>query len=110
MAPSLATLSQNRRTILAFGDSLTQVGREGETFVGYREMLIPALRKPGVAHEFVGPQKDDVSAHAGFGGANTKFLRNISSDVYGKYPADTRFLVLSICPRGCHHGSQILIS
>ncbi len=74
-------------TILALGDSITLEGG-GNGFVGYRKVLIPELRKKGLAFEFIGPNKDSTSAHAGYGGGNTKYLRSISKDIYSQYPAD----------------------
>jgi len=68
--------------ILALGDSITARGDS------YRSVLVPALKDRGVEHEFIGPNEDSISRHAGYGGANTKFLLRISKDVYGKYPAD----------------------
>ena len=84
MAGSFA-IAGEAPTILALGDSITQGGKQ---FVGYRQVLIPALRKRGLAFEFIGPEKDAVSAHAGYGGRNTHYLRGISKDLYARYPAD----------------------
>lgn len=72
-------------TILALGDSIT---RGGPTYVGYRQVLVPALRGKGVAFRFIGPHRDETSAHAGYGGRNTAFLRSITKDLYRRYPAD----------------------
>lgn len=72
-------------TILAIGDSITQGGKN---FVCYRQVLIPELRKRNLAFEFIGPNKDATSNHAGYGGRNTKYLRSISKQIYGQYPAD----------------------
>lgn len=72
-------------TILAIGDSITQ---DGPSFVGYREVLVPALKEQGLRFEFIGPKKDKISAHAGFGGRNTAFLRGIFKETYSRYPAD----------------------
>ena len=72
-------------TILAIGDSITQGGK---SFVCYRQVLIPELRKRNVAFEFIGPRKDATSRHAGYGGRNTKYLLGISKQVYRQYPAD----------------------
>lgn len=72
-------------TILALGDSITTTGKD---FVGYRQVLIPELRKKGLAFEFIGPNKDATSAHAGYGGKNTNYLLRISKDIYSRYPAD----------------------
>jgi hypothetical protein len=55
-------------SILALGDSITQGGK---TFVCYRQILVPELRKRGVAFQWIGPRKDLTSAHAGYGGRNT---------------------------------------
>jgi lysophospholipase L1-like esterase len=73
-------------TILAFGDSITQGG--GKQFPCYRQVLIPELRKRGVAFTFIGPMEDAASAHAGYGGKSTKDLLAISKEVYSRYPAD----------------------
>ncbi len=72
-------------TVLALGDSITGGGKN---FVCYREVLLPELRKKGAAFEFIGPNRDSSSAHAGYGGKNTKYLLSISKDIYRKYPAD----------------------
>jgi lysophospholipase L1-like esterase len=72
-------------TILTLGDSITQGGK---TFVCYRQILVPELRKRGVAFKFIGPRTDLASTHAGYGGRNTKYLLGISKDLYSKYPAD----------------------
>ncbi len=74
-----------RPTLLCIGDSITQ---GGSTFTGYRQVLIPELRKRGLAFECIGPQQDATSAHAGYGGKNTAFLKGISREIYQKYPAD----------------------
>jgi lysophospholipase L1-like esterase len=81
----LAALAGEIPTILAIGDSITQGGKR---FVCYRQVLIPELRKRGVAFEFIGPNKDATSAHAGYGGRNTTYLLTISKAIYGQYPAD----------------------
>lgn len=80
-----SSLSANEMTILAFGDSITQGGK---FFACYRQTLIPELRRRGVAVRFIGPQKDSISSHAGYGGKNTKYLLSISKTVYQEYPAD----------------------
>jgi hypothetical protein len=51
-------------------------------------VLIPELRKRNVGFTFIGPNQDAVSAHAGYGGKNTRYLLSISKDVYSRYPAD----------------------
>ena len=73
------TLEGDTPTILALGDSMTKTGKD---FVGYRQVLIPELRKKGLAFEFIGPNKDATSAHAGYGGRNTNYLLSISKDIY----------------------------
>lgn len=72
-------------TVLALGDSITE---GGVSFVGYRQVLIPELSRTGVAFDFIGPKKDAVSAHAGYGGKSTNDLLRISKDIYREYPAD----------------------
>tara|TARA_R110002096_G_scaffold48836_2_gene129199 strand:+ start:369 stop:1049 length:681 start_codon:yes stop_codon:yes gene_type:complete len=72
-------------TVLAFGDSITA---GGTSFVCYRQVLIPQLNEQNAAYEFIGPNEDSTSAHAGYGGKNTKYLRRISTEVYQKFPAD----------------------
>ena len=69
-------------TILAFGDSIT------ERTDSYRSVLVPTLSNKGYAVKFIGPKKDAISSHAGYGGKNTKYLLSISKKVYSKYPAD----------------------
>ncbi len=69
-------------TILALGNSITA------RRLSYRSILIPALTDKGLAFKFIGPEKDSVSHHAGYGGRNTKDLLNISKEVYTRYPAD----------------------
>jgi lysophospholipase L1-like esterase len=80
--PLLSVFSADTTTILALGDSITS--RKDS----YRSVLIPALEDKGIEHEFIGPNKDTISRHAGYGGKNTKSLLRISKDIYGKYPAD----------------------
>jgi len=84
-----SALAGETPTVLALGDSITGGGKN---FVCYREVLLPELRKKGVAVEFIGPKKDASSAHAGYGGKNTKYLLSISKDIYRKYPADILML------------------
>ena len=81
----LTALAGETPTVLALGDSITGGGK---TFVCYRQVLIPELRKKGAVFEFIGPKKDAASAHAGYGGRNTKYLLSISKAVYRQYPAD----------------------
>jgi len=54
----------------------------------YRKYLVPAIKEKGLALRFIGPQKDSLSAHAGYGGKNTKFLRGAIPKIYQQYPAD----------------------
>ena len=81
----LAACAAEPPTILALGDSITQGGK---TYVCYRQILVPELRKRGVAFRFIGPRTDQASAHAGYGGRDTKYLLSISKELYRKYPAD----------------------
>lgn len=81
----LSAHSKDNPTILAIGDSITQGGK---TFICYRQVLIPELRKRKIGFTFIGPNQDAVSAHAGYGGKNTRYLLSITKDVYSRYPAD----------------------
>jgi lysophospholipase L1-like esterase len=81
----LSAMAGEAPTLLALGDSITHGGKG---FFCYRQMLIPELRKRNVAFEFIGPKKDATSAHAGYGGKNTKYLCGISKEIYSRYPAD----------------------
>lgn len=78
--------ARNVPTILALGDSITQGG--GKTFVGYRDVLIPELRRKQVNFEFIGPNRDSTSAHAGYSGKNAGDLRGMINNVYSRYPAN----------------------
>lgn len=69
-------------TILTFGDSIT--ARKDS----YRSVLVPALARKRPAVRFIGPNKDSISNHAGYGGKNTKYLLSISKKIYTNYPAD----------------------
>lgn len=82
---SVSTHAGGVTTVLALGDSITEGGKN---FTSYREILIPELRGKGIKFEFIGPKKDAASAHAGYSGKNTAFLRSISKRVYTEYPAD----------------------
>lgn len=82
LTSSSSVYGAEKKTILAIGDSLT--GRPDS----YRSVLVPALKAKGVAFEFIGPEKDEVSRHAGYGGKNTAYLGKIAKEVYEKYPAD----------------------
>lgn len=73
-------------TILALGDSITQGG--GKTFVGYREVLIPELRRMNAKFDFIGPNRDATSAHAGYSGKNVSDLLGMTKEIYSRYPAD----------------------
>lgn len=75
--------------ILAVGDSITQ-GSGG--FSCYREYLVPMLADEGERVVFIGPNRDRVSSHCGFGGKNTAYLSSIIRDVASKYPADVVLL------------------
>lgn len=81
----LSALADEPTTILAIGDSITQGGKG---FPSYRQILVPELRKRGLAFEFIGPEKDAHSRHAGYGGKNTGWLLGRSKEMYRKYPAD----------------------
>ena len=72
-------------TILALGDSITAGGKG---FPSYREVLATKLRNHGIAFEFIGPIKDPISAHAGYGGQSTEKLLHIVKKLYCRYPAD----------------------
>ena len=75
-------LAMETRTVLAIGDSLTQ------RTDSYRSILIPMLKEKGLKFEFIGPNRDKLSRHAGYGGKNTQYLRSISKTIYQEYPAD----------------------
>jgi lysophospholipase L1-like esterase len=77
-----SAIASRATTILALGDSITQ------RTDSYRGILVPALTRDGYAFEFVGPNKDAISCHAGYGGKNTKYLLSISKDIYTRFPAD----------------------
>jgi len=86
LVPCLAQdKTSGKPTLLCIGDSITQ---GGGAFVSYRQLLIPELRKRGLLFECIGPQRDETSAHAGYGGKNTAYLKSISREIYQKYPAD----------------------
>jgi acyl-CoA thioesterase I len=72
-------------TLLALGDSITQGGKN---FSCYREFLIPQLRARKLPFRFVGPKQDQTSAHAGYGGQNTRYLRESVHRIYTAHPAD----------------------
>ena len=72
-------------TLLAMGDSITAGSKE---YTCYREILVPAMRAKGWAFEFLGPNNDKVSAHAGYSGKNAAFLRSKAKQLYSAYPAD----------------------
>jgi lysophospholipase L1-like esterase len=71
-----------KTTILAFGDSITQRSDS------YRSVLVPALARRRPSAKFIGPEKDAISFHAGYGGKNTEYLLSIAKEVYSKFPAD----------------------
>lgn len=82
---ALSVLAAEPVTILAYGDSITQGGKN---FDSYRSVLVPELKKRGLPVAFVGPRKDGASAHAGYGGKSTKALRGMAEGIYAKHPAD----------------------
>lgn len=61
-AAACSALSAETTTVLAFGDSIT--ARPDS----YRSILIPALAGKGLTVEFVGPNSDAISRHAGYSG------------------------------------------
>ena len=73
-------------TVLALGDSITAGG--GSSFVCYRQVLVPELKKRGTSVRFIGPNEDAASRHAGYGGRSTADLRSMAKSVYQQYPAD----------------------
>jgi lysophospholipase L1-like esterase len=79
---SLSAQAGEKTTILAFGDSITQRSDS------YRSVLVPALARVRPTVTFIGPEKDSISCHAGYGGKNTKYLLSIAKEVYSKFPAD----------------------
>jgi lysophospholipase L1-like esterase len=81
-ATSLSVRGATTNTVLALGDSITALTNS------YRGVLVPVLAEKGLPFQFIGPQKDSVSAHAGYGGKNTKFLLGIIQKFYPQYPAD----------------------
>ncbi len=81
-AAAFSVLAAEKATVLALGDSIT--ARKDS----YRSMLIPTLAGKGLAVEFVGPNSDAISRHAGYSGKNTKYLRSVSKQIYSEYPAD----------------------
>ncbi|MDA7920604.1 GDSL-type esterase/lipase family protein [Verrucomicrobiales bacterium] len=80
-----SVMAGEARTVLALGDSITSGGK---SFVCYREVLVQELKKRDDGFQFIGPEKDEASAHAGYGGKNTKALLKISEKVFAAYPAD----------------------
>ena len=85
MGTATGSMAAEVPTVLALGDSITAGGK---SFVCYREVLVPALKEKGLAVTFVGPEVDATSAHAGYGGKNTRSLRKAAGKIYQKYPAD----------------------
>lgn len=82
---SISVLAGEPATILPLGDSITAGAK---SYACYREVLVPELRRKNIAYKFIGPRRDAVSAHAGYGGKNTGYLLSISKKTYSKYPAD----------------------
>ena len=72
-------------TILTIGDSITEGAGH---FTCYRQILVPALQEKGIDVRFIGPKRDAASAHAGFSGKNTHFLREWTEQNYQHFPAD----------------------
>lgn len=72
-------------TILALGDSITQ---GAPNYSCYRQFLIPSLCARGIPIQFIGPNEDAISAHAGYGGMHAHFLLDIVRRVYRQYPAE----------------------
>lgn len=82
---SFSLAEEKKATILALGDSITAGSNNGAS---YREILVPEMQKRGLSFEFIGPNRDDTSRHAGFGGRNTASLRKMIEGIYKEYPAD----------------------
>ena len=80
-----SSLWAKETTILAIGDSITAGGKG---FVSYREPLVDLCVDKNLEMEFIGPDKDHSSAHAGYGGKNSRYLRAATAKIYKKYPAD----------------------
>jgi lysophospholipase L1-like esterase len=81
--------AEDPKTILMLGNSITQ---GGQSYMSYRQVLVPDLQKKGYAVQFIGPQTDATSAHAGYRGRNTANLLSISKKIYSQYPADIVFI------------------
>ena len=81
---SLTTQGQDKtaKSILALGDSITQGGSS------YRRVLVPKLKEKNLSYTFIGPNKDKISAHAGYGGKNSFFLSKRIKKIYSEYKAD----------------------
>jgi lysophospholipase L1-like esterase len=73
-------------TILPLGDSITQQA------TSYRKFLVPELKKRSFDVRFVGPNRDAISAHAGYGGRNTAAILNMVDKIYAQHPADVVLL------------------
>ena len=82
---SCSALAEKPTTILAFGDSITEGGKN---FHSYRKVLVPELQKRKLEVEFIGPKHSEGAAHAGYSGKSTKKLREMSEGIYQKHPAD----------------------
>jgi len=80
---SSTAFAQTERSVLPLGDSITAGGKH---FTCYREFLVPALAEHNI--RFIGPNRDKTSAHAGYGGKNTGFLRNKIDAIYKAHRAD----------------------
>lgn len=79
-------MNENKKiTVLPLGDSITA---GGSSFVSYRKYLATIIKEQGLPFEFIGPLKDGISPHAGYGGKNSSYLLSIINNVYLDYPAD----------------------
>jgi acetyl esterase len=78
--------AQERRTILAMGDSIT----EGGTQKCYRPHLARMIREAGVDAEFTGPKADkaDGSRHAGYSGKSAEQVLAEYERFHREHPAD----------------------
>jgi acetyl esterase len=78
--------AQERRTILATGDSITEGGAQK----CYRPHLARMIGEAGLDAEFIGPKTDkaDGSRHAGYSGKNAEQVLAEYARFHRKYPAD----------------------
>ena len=77
---------QERRTILATGDSITEGGAQK----CYRPYLARMIGEAGLDVEFIGPKIDkaDGSRHAGYSGKNAEQVLAEYARFHREYPAD----------------------